>query len=389
MKKNRRDFIRYTGLAGMGLAGAGILKAYASDSYDDDMELDGMSGDYDAVPPEDSMYARGQTIKEIMVFIEAGKPLAVMGSAVKDMYQKNGTLIIPPDEKWGNPLFADTALMEKDFHIHARMTMEKFAGTETSFLIGGFYHYPCSRPEGNRTFRVSLDDDLGIYDGYVLETDEHVVYGVTEARAPWFQAKKQVVGKSGDYIAPGGPFSLDAYQKGEIFIFRINGKEIFRTSLRIKGRIYGTGDSGWPACFGFISYRGTIQLHDLWAEGIFTENSLKHKDLWTMGHDGYCTYRIPSLCVTPSGSLLAFAEARRFDWIRGDWNTRNADEVHCVMKRSTDGGKTWSGQKIIFEHSSSYEARDPSPLVDRETGELFQKEDPLIAKTSSLMCRMM
>lgn len=58
-------------------------------------------------------------------------------------------------------------------------------------------------------------------------------------------------------------------------------------------------------------------------------------DVFTSGTGGYNLYRIPGLVVTAKGTLLAYAEARKTD--RGDWGT-----INIVLRRSTDGGKTWS-----------------------------------------------
>src|SRR5688572_26223960 len=58
------------------------------------------------------------------------------------------------------------------------------------------------------------------------------------------------------------------------------------------------------------------------------------------GQDGYHTFRIPSLLLTPKGTLLAFAEGRK---------TSRSDTGHIVLvlKRSTDNGRTWSALQII------------------------------------------
>src|SRR5882724_11205203 len=63
--------------------------------------------------------------------------------------------------------------------------------------------------------------------------------------------------------------------------------------------------------------------------------------LFVRGQNGYHTYWIPALTVTPSGMVLAFAEARKNSG--GD-----AGKIDVVVRRSTDNGKTWSEQQLVW-----------------------------------------
>jgi sialidase-1 len=67
---------------------------------------------------------------------------------------------------------------------------------------------------------------------------------------------------------------------------------------------------------------------------------LEKVELWEEGEDGYKLYRIPGLVTTAKGSVLAYAEARRYSG--SDWDT-----IDIVMRRSTDGGRTFSRPKVI------------------------------------------
>jgi hypothetical protein len=57
-------------------------------------------------------------------------------------------------------------------------------------------------------------------------------------------------------------------------------------------------------------------------------------DIFTAGREGYALYRIPGLVVTAKGTLFAYCEARK---LGGDW-----DGSDILIRRSTDGGRTWS-----------------------------------------------
>jgi sialidase-1 len=82
--------------------------------------------------------------------------------------------------------------------------------------------------------------------------------------------------------------------------------------------------------------------------------------LWHGGADGFHTYRIPSLVVTPSGSLLAFCEGRR---------TSMADtgEIELVARRSTDGGRSWGSQVVVWADPGNT-CGNPCAVVDGDTG---------------------
>ena len=57
--------------------------------------------------------------------------------------------------------------------------------------------------------------------------------------------------------------------------------------------------------------------------------------VFVSGQDGYHTYRIPSVIVTPKGTVLAFCEGRKSS--RSD-----TGDIDLLLKRSTDGGSTFS-----------------------------------------------
>lgn len=83
------------------------------------------------------------------------------------------------------------------------------------------------------------------------------------------------------------------------------------------------------------------------------------------GRDGYKVFRIPAIVDAANGDLLAFCEARQ----GGD-----ASEIDLVLKRSSDGGKTWGPIEIaqesddflsLFgEDTPEITIGNPAPVVD-------------------------
>ena len=85
--------------------------------------------------------------------------------------------------------------------------------------------------------------------------------------------------------------------------------------------------------------------------------------VYKAGENGCDTYRIPAVVVTKSGVLLAFAEAR--------WHSSSdTGDIDLVVKRSTDGGRTWSESITVWDDGGNV-CGNPSPVVDRETGRVI------------------
>ena len=85
--------------------------------------------------------------------------------------------------------------------------------------------------------------------------------------------------------------------------------------------------------------------------------------IFESGREGYTCFRIPAIVLTTEGTLLAFAEGRK----KGCSDTGDID---LVMKRSADGGKTWSDLLVVWNDGENT-CGNPAPVVDEETGEIF------------------
>jgi len=90
---------------------------------------------------------------------------------------------------------------------------------------------------------------------------------------------------------------------------------------------------------------------------------LTQTDVFISGTEGFDTFRIPAIVVTNEGTVLAFCEGRREGG--GD-----AGDIEIVLRRSIDGGKTWSPMEVIWDDGPNT-CGNPCPVVDRETGDIF------------------
>jgi sialidase-1 len=88
------------------------------------------------------------------------------------------------------------------------------------------------------------------------------------------------------------------------------------------------------------------------------EVSVRKSDLFVAREGGHHAYRIPGIVRTLDGTLLAYAAARDKDlWDYGDYDT--------VLRRSTDGGETWSPMETLLDAGKST-VDNCVMIVDRE-----------------------
>jgi len=92
------------------------------------------------------------------------------------------------------------------------------------------------------------------------------------------------------------------------------------------------------------------------------------RDLWCPGENNYTCYKIPSLLRVPtSGALLGFIEGRKYSC------ADDGGHVDVLLKRSTDGGKTWSAASTVYSNSTDAPRKewhtigDALPLWDAAT----------------------
>jgi sialidase-1 len=89
---------------------------------------------------------------------------------------------------------------------------------------------------------------------------------------------------------------------------------------------------------------------------MFTQAEPRSIDLFEAGQGGYSIYRIPTVAVTPKGTILVACEARK---TRSDWG-----EIDLLARRSTDGGKTFEPPFNIAPLEGQFE-RNPAALKQK------------------------
>ena len=82
-------------------------------------------------------------------------------------------------------------------------------------------------------------------------------------------------------------------------------------------------------------------------------------------------YRIPALCTAPNGDLVIACDARR----DGGGDLNHARPIDIAIRRSTDGGKTWSAAEFSWkwkwDEEEHWAGSDPSFIVDEQAKKIF------------------
>ena len=92
------------------------------------------------------------------------------------------------------------------------------------------------------------------------------------------------------------------------------------------------------------------------------EPFLQKTNLFAEATDGFRLYRIPGIVVTAKGSVLAYCEARKF-------TVADRGEIEIHLRRSTDGGRTWSPAKQVAHHGPRL-PRNPHMPEDKKSKDM-------------------
>jgi len=71
---------------------------------------------------------------------------------------------------------------------------------------------------------------------------------------------------------------------------------------------------------------------------------LTHTDVFVSGKDGYHSYRIPAIETAPDGSIIAFAEARKYNANDPGYGRQDID---LVYKRSMTTAVSWTAMRVL------------------------------------------
>jgi len=211
---------------------------------------------------------------------------------------------------YNNYLYADRVLGSGDFHVKARLTILKLARSAASFTFENRDHF-----------------------GFEGGNGKLFVQGRRLSR------QTQFIGDPGEFLQDGKPFDFEVVRKGADIRFVINGKEVWKSQFT-KGPV---------GLFGFRPWRSTMRLHAFSATGTLEEPPPERTQP--------TTYTIPTIDLSADKNRQVVVARGTKDIYQGHVHTllmpdhRTIFAVwtighggHCgPMKKSTDGGLTWSG----------------------------------------------
>ena len=221
-------------------------------------------------------------------------------------------------------LYAGKDLGPGDFRVSARLKLDRMQGTAASFTMNGSH--------------VGFDGRGG----------KLFIEG------PLFIGRDLSPEAAKPLIKPGRAFDLEIARVSGVTRFSIDNHEILCLE----------NWDGPVERIGFRPHRNRMTLQHFKIQGNLVSPSRPFgTPVFTSGQDGYCGYRIPALAVTPKCTVLAICEGRKN-------SLSDAGEIDLLVKRSTDNGKTWGPQRVVW-HDGRNTCGNPCVVVDRETGGIW------------------
>ncbi len=94
--------------------------------------------------------------------------------------------------------------------------------------------------------------------------------------------------------------------------------------------------------------------------------NVQHLDIFQGDTGGSRTYRIPAIVLSNKNTLLAFCEGRKT-------SSSDAGDIDLMLRRSTNGGKTWQPLQLVHEEGGTAKITigNPCPVVERTTGTIW------------------
>ena len=119
----------------------------------------------------------------------------------------------------------------------------------------------------------------------------------------------------------------------------------------------------FPTCFATRLAAVLLCLVYSATTGVAADQTFEQQSLFKAEQGGYKCYRIPALLTTDKGTVLALAEARKN-------SCSDHGDIDLVLRRSLDGGRTWS-ENLLIADDDEHTMGNPCLVLDRSSGTIW------------------
>lgn len=242
------------------------------------------------------------------------------------------------------------------------------------------WYYTCLAPQGNYANRFIelplIETRILHWINYRFGIDGYLHWGLNHWRGDPFVETTDIITESGN-VLPGGDawivypadheilssLRLEAMRDGvaDFELLRMLEKRYPDEAKEIARQVVYQFNRYDINLNAFRQKRRRI-LELLSKEQDVSSADTTHIDVFISGKEGYDTYRIPAVLTTSIGTILAFSEGRS--------SLSDHAENDIVLKRSLDGGFTWTPLEVIAEDGENC-LNNPTAVQIGETGRIL------------------
>lgn len=236
----------------------------------------------------------------------------------------------------------------KSFYMYAKVTFGTFNSTAAGLSLGKNW-------DTGGPFTFGLDGNTATGEpGFFL--DLYGKNGISVNPALGWPTVTQV-------MTPGVPADMEVVITNGVFYVKVNGTLVFTFKMAAERTYFYTPQ--------IRPWRNFVAVHDMYIESnqMYTLDYAMHEY-----EGGYNKIQSPALAKAGNGDILLFAEGRGTPVSakeRVAQNTIPAGNTDIIMKKSSDGGTTWSDQITVLAGAGNNATYCFPQIVTSDNGKII------------------